>query len=256
MSATNVVCANCNKSNPSKRCGGCKVTKYCSKTCQTTHWKSSHKKNCKKLKQTENKNDDENHNKLEEKQHAKHELMNVHSFKQLCLSNGLLFESKIPMKSIEIQSCKGASYTIRLQPPKNSQFFGQFEQRYKIIYDNLLYKVSNQSEIAQIKLLTTTFIMNVMEEPDKFHTDFNQMVDIQFGGANLVKQQYGNAEYGWIKNGTSIKKSFSNKFRLTAFAAFGVYKGVFVIDMLLYNKGDDFDKWIKLLETKASLKFN
>eukprot|EP01084_Bolivina_argentea_P124274 220217_1 len=58
MAAPNVVCANCNKSNPSKRCGGCKVTKYCSKTCQTTHWKSSHQKNCKKLRQIENTNDD------------------------------------------------------------------------------------------------------------------------------------------------------------------------------------------------------
>eukprot|EP01084_Bolivina_argentea_P264337 447738_1 len=44
-------CAQCSTDNPPFACGGCKITKYCSKDCQRNHWKSTHKKQCKKLKQ-------------------------------------------------------------------------------------------------------------------------------------------------------------------------------------------------------------
>eukprot|EP01084_Bolivina_argentea_P254214 427337_1 len=43
-------CVSCQKPNASKLCGGCKQVHYCSKTCQVNHWKSNHKKECKRLK--------------------------------------------------------------------------------------------------------------------------------------------------------------------------------------------------------------
>ena len=56
------LCASCLKSNPSKRCGGCKITKYCSKECQIKHWKSGHNKQCKKLKKASTKTANERKN--------------------------------------------------------------------------------------------------------------------------------------------------------------------------------------------------
>ena len=51
MSSTN--CADCGKSSSSttslKRCAGCSSVSYCSKECQAAHWKSEHKRVCKKL---------------------------------------------------------------------------------------------------------------------------------------------------------------------------------------------------------------
>eukprot|EP01084_Bolivina_argentea_P255421 429589_1 len=46
-------CAQCLENNPQFRCAGCKITKYCSKICQVNHWKSTHKKQCKKLRNTQ-----------------------------------------------------------------------------------------------------------------------------------------------------------------------------------------------------------
>ncbi len=37
------------KARELKTCGGCKMVYYCSMECQTKHWKSCHKKECKKL---------------------------------------------------------------------------------------------------------------------------------------------------------------------------------------------------------------
>ena len=73
-------CANCGTIENLRRCNGCKTVSYCSVKCQTIHWKSNHKKQCKKLRnktrqnqkkisktkmnenenETENNNDDEN----------------------------------------------------------------------------------------------------------------------------------------------------------------------------------------------------
>jgi len=35
-----------------KKCGNCKVVKYCSKECQVTHWKNGHKAECERFKET------------------------------------------------------------------------------------------------------------------------------------------------------------------------------------------------------------
>lgn len=45
------ICANCYKksSHVLKRCSGCKQTYYCSKKCQSEHWKKDHKLVCKEL---------------------------------------------------------------------------------------------------------------------------------------------------------------------------------------------------------------
>lgn len=43
-------CAACGSVGATKRCSGCKVTRYCSPECQDRHWKTGgHKKDCKKL---------------------------------------------------------------------------------------------------------------------------------------------------------------------------------------------------------------
>jgi hypothetical protein len=46
-------CAGCNMYEPNPKtfliCGHCKVTSYCSKACQKTHWKKEHKKACKEF---------------------------------------------------------------------------------------------------------------------------------------------------------------------------------------------------------------
>ena len=39
-------CAHCEAPGPSKMCVGCRVAEYCSRDCQTAHWKESHKSNC------------------------------------------------------------------------------------------------------------------------------------------------------------------------------------------------------------------
>eukprot|EP01084_Bolivina_argentea_P273266 465436_1 len=49
-------CAQCLKAGPSFRCGGCKITKYCSKICQSRHWKSTHKKHCKTIRNNQQHN--------------------------------------------------------------------------------------------------------------------------------------------------------------------------------------------------------
>mmetsp|Transcript_85462 Transcript_85462/g.171112 ORF Transcript_85462/g.171112 Transcript_85462/m.171112 type:complete len:538 (-) Transcript_85462:796-2409(-) len=43
-----VVCAACGKEKASQVCSRCKETRYCSRECQTKHWKSDHKAVCKK----------------------------------------------------------------------------------------------------------------------------------------------------------------------------------------------------------------
>jgi len=37
---------NCDKTNPTHKCGQCKLVYYCGKECQTKHWKEGHKKDC------------------------------------------------------------------------------------------------------------------------------------------------------------------------------------------------------------------
>lgn len=41
-------CANCTKVFPNKmsRCSRCKIVKYCSRDCQSLHWKEVHKHSC------------------------------------------------------------------------------------------------------------------------------------------------------------------------------------------------------------------
>jgi hypothetical protein len=51
------VCANCFKTASEEGkgllpCSACMITFYCSKTCQTTHWKPHHKKECQKIKKS------------------------------------------------------------------------------------------------------------------------------------------------------------------------------------------------------------
>ena len=46
-------CALCESRNAKKRCGGCRVRWYCSKECQTLHWKrGGHKRECQALLQS------------------------------------------------------------------------------------------------------------------------------------------------------------------------------------------------------------
>eukprot|EP01084_Bolivina_argentea_P292531 502929_1 len=45
-------CSNCDISDVKlRRCTGCRTVSYCCKQCQVKHWKSTHKKECKHLKQ-------------------------------------------------------------------------------------------------------------------------------------------------------------------------------------------------------------
>eukprot|EP00798_Chlamydomonas_sp_ICE-L_P007285 gene7285-401_t len=49
-----ICCDNCEKVEGGKqfsRCSACRSARYCSKECQTAHWASGHKKECKKLQQ-------------------------------------------------------------------------------------------------------------------------------------------------------------------------------------------------------------
>ena len=40
-------CANCTKLFPTmSRCSRCKIVKYCSRDCQSSHWKKVHKQSC------------------------------------------------------------------------------------------------------------------------------------------------------------------------------------------------------------------
>lgn len=41
-------CANCKQSNCSLRCSACHLIYYCNRSCQETHWKAFHKRDCKK----------------------------------------------------------------------------------------------------------------------------------------------------------------------------------------------------------------
>ena len=79
-------CGNCGTTEGTKKCSGCKSVSYCSVKCQTLHWKSKHKKECKKLRnknkkktkkklnENENTNDDDNDdNKMKEKEIKKQE---------------------------------------------------------------------------------------------------------------------------------------------------------------------------------------
>ena len=81
-------CGNCGDIGDVKKCSGCKSISYCSVKCQTLHWKSKHKKQCKKLRnknknktkkkmnENENRNnDDGDDNKINEKEIKKKELM-------------------------------------------------------------------------------------------------------------------------------------------------------------------------------------
>ncbi|KAI4709572.1 hypothetical protein J4E89_005588 [Alternaria sp. Ai002NY15] len=58
-------CSNCNvieePANPLKRCGGCKVLRYCSLSCQKAHWKDVHKHRCNKPRNHKDENWPEQH---------------------------------------------------------------------------------------------------------------------------------------------------------------------------------------------------
>lgn len=41
-----VTCTVCKNVGKVSVCGGCKKTRYCSKACQTSHWKAIHKREC------------------------------------------------------------------------------------------------------------------------------------------------------------------------------------------------------------------
>jgi len=43
---TRRTCAFCCEAKGSKRCGGCEVVRYCSRTCAKAHWKQGHKDEC------------------------------------------------------------------------------------------------------------------------------------------------------------------------------------------------------------------
>lgn len=43
-------CHYCGAYGPKKRCGGCKVVRYCDRTCQEKSWKDSHERDCKHIK--------------------------------------------------------------------------------------------------------------------------------------------------------------------------------------------------------------
>jgi hypothetical protein len=82
-------CANCNKPGATKTCGKCKAQRYCSKECQSTHWKSGHKVECCKSKE------DLMFLKSDQNNVAPHQLAIADSFFEMGLSRGNVSNSKL-----------------------------------------------------------------------------------------------------------------------------------------------------------------
>eukprot|EP01084_Bolivina_argentea_P222017 375899_1 len=131
-------CAHCNK-RPLFHCGNCKVAKYCSATCQTIHWKSGHKKECKIQSES-----------------------NTKPFDRLCQKFGLQHQPSFELIPTQIKSIDEVGYVYNAAfIPKNNSLKDLFELRYRFHDDVVVKKCFN---LVELEVRASSFMANIKHD--------------------------------------------------------------------------------------------